>query len=169
MNNAIIMVGLPGSGKSTIRDKFLEQLDEYTFIYSTDDYIEDIASIKNSTYSEVFEDNIKSATEILNQRLIDEVNQETDVLWDQTNTGLKKRKWIISKFPKSYNLQCVCILPPQNSDEEAELFKRLDSREGKVIPNHIIQNMLDTFIFPTVSEGFDKVTVYNIYGELINE
>jgi tRNA uridine 5-carbamoylmethylation protein Kti12 len=169
MNNAIIMAGIPGSGKSTIREKFIKKLDDFVFIYSTDDYIEDIANIQGSSYNYVWDTYIREATEIQNQRLADEISKGTDVLWDQTNVSVKKRKWAISKFPKYYSIKCVCIVPPRNKDEENELFTRLENRKGKHIPNHIIANMIDSFATPEKIEGFDEVILYNIYGDKINE
>jgi len=53
-----MLVGVPGSGKSTWIEE--TELDEGqgqdTVILSTDDYIEHIASIRGTTYNEVFHD-----------------------------------------------------------------------------------------------------------------
>lgn len=169
MNRAIIMAGLPGTGKSTLREKLLEDFSDYVFIYSTDDYIEDIASIQKTTYSDVFQANIKSATELMNQRLADELNQNTDILWDQTNLNEKKRSHIIRQFPKNYQVECHCILPPRDVDEESELWRRLESREGKSIPENVIRNMWNSFSIPNEQEGFDVIYYYDMYGEKVNE
>lgn len=160
MSRLTVLVGLPGSGKSTLISQAKD-----AFIYSTDDYIEGVAVMKGKTYSDVFQDHIKEATAAMNTRLKDEIAKGGNVIWDQTNMSDKKRRSILSQFPKTYTKSCICIRPPSNIDEWKELKRRLDSRPGKNIPWYIVQSMAASFVAPTKSEGFDHLTFYNMISE----
>jgi hypothetical protein len=59
---------------------------------------------------------------------------------------------------------CVCRVPPRDSLEWAELDRRILSREGKMIPHHIIESMADSYVEPTLDEGFDEVHLYDMHG-----
>jgi predicted kinase len=154
-----VLVGLPGSGKST---SIPEDFDG--FVYSTDRFIEDAARHFNSTYNEMFKDNIGNATKVMDGMLAAAIAAGSDVIWDQTNMAAKKRRSILNRFPSHYHKVCICRVPPRDVLEWAELDKRILSREGKMIPHHIIESMADSYVEPTLDEGFDEVHRYDIYG-----
>ena len=153
MHTLTVLVGLPGSGKST---SISEDFDG--FVYSTDNYIEKCAKMNGLSYNESFQEFIKPATKSMNEQLEIAVRQKADVLWDQTNMSSKKRIGILSKFPKSYRKICICRVPPQTGDEWLELGIRLGARPGKIIPMHIIETMADSYVKPTIDEGFEHLT-----------
>lgn len=167
MSRLTVLVGLPGSGKSTFTDKFISELGFTPFIYSTDQFIEDAAKHFNITYNDAFKDNIRAATKAMDDLLEDATKFGVDVIWDQTNMTPKKRQSILAKFPSSYVKSCHCIVPPRNEDEWNDLRVRLAGRPGKTIPNHVIESMATSFVLPNQSEGFDKVYVCDIYGNVI--
>lgn len=161
-----VLVGLPGSGKSTcIRSTYT---DPTMFVYSTDDLLEVAAKELGLTYNDVFADMIKSVTHAADSSLAVAIKNNKDVVWDQTNLSVKKRATILSKFPASYLKLCVCFVPPQNAEEQQELDRRLANRQGKTIPAHIMRNMASSFAMPTKEEGFDVVEYYNIFGQRLN-
>jgi predicted kinase len=160
-----VLVGLPGSGKST---SVPEDFDG--FVYSTDNYIEQCAKMNGWTYNEAFQEFIGPATKHMNEQLQIVIRQKSDVLWDQTNMSSKKRLGILSKFPKTYRKVCICRVPPQDDSEWAELDRRILDRAthaGKMIPHHIIESMADSYVEPTLNEGFDEVHLYDIFGNEI--
>jgi len=161
---ATVMVGLPALGKST----FIKKLkDENTWIYSTDMYIDAVAEDNGITYSEAFQSNIKAATEFNEQKLQTMVGLGKDLIFDQTNLGIGKRRKIINRMKQSgYTVNCICLFPPlaEMLDDQKAWKSRLDGRPGKIIPNEVIANMLESFVVPTVDEGFDSVYYYNMYG-----
>ena len=163
-----VMVGLPGLGKSTIVNGMYKDAD--TFTYSTDQFIEDAAAHFGKTYDEAFEDNIKAATESMNALLDDAIKNRRDIIWDQTNLGVGKRKKIINRMKQAgYQVRCECIIPPESGwiDDQKVWAYRLANRPGKTIPQNILTNMIESFTLPTVAEGFDMITFYNMHGALL--
>jgi predicted kinase len=159
-----VMVGLPGLGKSTIVE---EMYKPDTWIYSTDRFIEDAARHFGTTYNEAFADNIKAATSAMNQQLSDAIKEHKDIIWDQTNLGKSKRAKIVNRMRDAgYRACCVCLLPPEahHLDDQKAWKRRLDGREGKTIPTHVLANMLESFEVPTLDEGFDSIKYYSMYG-----
>jgi len=169
MPTLIVLAGLPGSGKSTyVNQLYDEGYSPYnTFYYSTDSYIENIATLQNLSYDQCFSNYIGEATRAMNFMLLDALRWKTDVIWDQTNMHDKKRRGILSRFNSSYRKICVCRVPPRNDEEWMELNRRIASRKGKSIPSHIVESMTQSYVEPTLDEGFDEVHLYDIYGNKI--
>ena len=167
------MVGLPAMGKSTLvksERAIYKGIDFPVFVYSTDDLLEAAAKDLGSTYDEVFETMIKSVTEAANASLDVAVKKRQDIIWDQTNLGVKKRAKIINRMKQAgYQVRCVCIIPPESDydGDKEDWVHRLANRPGKTIPQHVLSNMIDSFVVPTVDEGFDMITFYDMHGALL--
>ena len=166
-----VMVGLPGLGKST----YLEYLDNpefgnTVFAYSTDNYIEEQAKALGKTYNEVFRDYINKATTRMNALLDIAIQEGVDVYWDQTNIGIGKRRKIINRMKQAgYSVRCVCFVPPEpgHLDDMKLWANRLKNRPGKTIPHDVMVNMCNSYVEPSVEEGFESVAYYNMHGVLI--
>lgn len=176
MNRCVILTALPGSGKSTYVKKLLaEALAKYNnpnqcFIYSTDQFIEGRARYLGKTYNDVFTDTIKEATASMDLMLRDAVNGNVAlIICDQTNLTAKKRKSLMQKIGKKYTFESYCIVPAQTVDDAHELARRLQARLGKIIPDHIQLSMLGSYEEPELSEGFSKVTLVDIHGNVLKE
>lgn len=153
---AYILVGLPGSGKSTWVRSLMRNGGDYTVI-SSDDEIEAYARSKGLTYSDVFNDYVKTATSIMNAKFKEAVANSANIIWDQTNMSAKKRKTILQQLPKKYKKVAVVFRV-----DRAELQARLDKRareEGKFIPQHVVDRMERSFEMPTKAEGFDEIII----------
>lgn len=164
MITCTVMVGLPALGKSTFINKLKN---DNVWIYSTDMYIDAVAEDNGITYSEAFESYINDATRFNEQKLKTMINLGKDIVFDQTNLGVGKRKKIINRMRNAgYTVNCVCLLPPDadNIDDQKEWNRRLESRPGKIIPKHVLANMIERFFVPVKSEGFDQINYYNMYG-----
>jgi predicted ABC-type ATPase len=162
-----VLVGLPGLGKSTLVEG-MYTLD--AFVYSTDDYIEKCAKQNGWTYNEAFAEFIEPATKHMNEMLAVAIRSKQDIIWDQTNLGAGKRRKIINRMRQAgYQVRCVCIVPPEagHISDLKDWKYRLDNRPGKTIPDDILSNMINSFAVPTIKEGFDMITFYNMYGALL--
>ena len=145
-----ILVGVPGSGKSTwIRN---QQWVKDIVMVSTDDYIEMIATKQGKTYSEVFDDNIKAATQYMLQVVETAKDCGQSIVWDQTNVSIKSRRQKLKMLP-NYHKVAVFFQTP----EQTELSTRLANRIGKNIPNHVIKSMIENLEIPSTDEGFDEI------------
>lgn len=168
MPTCTVFVGLPALGKST----FIKKLkNDKNWIYSTDMYIDAVAEDNGITYSEAFASNIDAATQFNEQKLKTMINLGRDVIWDQTNLGVGKRKKIINRMRAAgYTVNCVCLMPPEpgHFSDQKEWKLRLESRPGKTIPTHVLANMLESFVVPTQDEGFDQIEYYNMFGQQVN-
>lgn len=164
----IMMVGLPATGKST-RVAALAAMNPDVFVYSIDTYIERCAKQNGWTYDQAFADFIKPATKYMNEMLDIAMRSKQDIVWDQTNLGVKKRAKIINRVRQAgYNVECECIVPPLDEDAADEWLRRLQARPGKTIPDNIMSDMMDRYVKPTVEEGFDSVHYFDMYGNLID-
>jgi predicted ABC-type ATPase len=164
----IVMVGLPASGKST-RVGALTAVNPELFVYSTDNHIEQCAKQNGWTYDQAFAEFIESATKHMNEQIDIAIRSRQDIVWDQTNLGAKKRAKIINRMRNAgYRVECECILLPAGDSQWEDWQHRMASRSGKTIPDSVIESMMDSFVKPTVDEGFDADRYYDMYGNSIS-
>lgn len=158
MPNFYMLVGAPGSGKSTWTRNFLSKTSDEYVIISSDDIIVEWGKLldPNMTYSDAFKKvDFKEVQKELNVRLMSAIADMKNIIWDQTNLTSKSRKGRVSRIPKVYDKTCVVF-----KIENDELFKRLENRaqqEGKRIPEKVVNDMIATFEEPSKSEGFDRI------------
>lgn len=144
------LVGVPGAGKST----WIKNQDWAVDIpvVSTDNFVEEYATEQGKTYNEVFKDYMPIAVKLMaNQALICAANG-LDVIWDQTSTTIASRKRKFNTLPKYEHIAVVFRTP-----ESEELARRLASRAGKNIPDHVMQSMISGWEEPTLEEGFSEI------------
>lgn len=159
----IMLVGVPGSGKSTWTLNFMSGMarladsTEGWAVLSSDNYIADKAAEEGKTYDEVFDDYIKESFTQMNLDLKKAVADKKNIIWDQTNLSAKTRSGKLRNIPKHYEKIAIVFPTP------ADIDVRLKSRPGKTIPKHIVESMAKSFEMPTVEEGFDIVRTYNGY------
>lgn len=162
-----VMVGLPGLGKSTLIEGMYKP---DAFIYSTDAEIERRSAFNGWTYDQGFAEFIEPATQYMNEKLEFAIRSKQDIIWDQTNLGVGKRKRIINRMKQAgYQVRCECIIPPEAGwlDDQKVWANRLRNRPGKTIPQNILTNMIESFTVPSADEGFDMITFYNMHGALL--
>ena len=152
MAKCYILIGIPGSGKSTwIKSQPFDWSN--TVVASTDDYVDREARNQGKTYSEIFKDAMPDAVAYMAETVVDAVKAGKDIVWDQTSTSILSRAKKFRMLPPDYERIAVVFRTPK----KAELTRRLKSRPGKEIPDHVITNMIGSWQEPTMAEGFDKI------------
>ena len=144
------LVGVPCSGKSTWVD---EQDWALTCAHiSTDKWVEIYAKEVGRTYSEVFTDFMPTAVDLMAKEVVVAREMGRDIVWDQTSTTVKSRARKFNMLPDYEHIAVVFKTP-----EHKELIRRLWSRPGKEIPDHVIASMIAFWEEPTIEEGFKEI------------
>lgn len=145
-----VLVGVPASGKSTWIYNQLWATN--CKLVSSDRYVEAYAKWCNKTYSEVFEEYMPKALELM----VDEVryaqSQRMDIIWDQTSTTRAARRKKLTMLPE-YDAIAIVFRTP----DPEEHARRLASRPGKIIPQEVVEDMINRFEMPTEEEGFKEI------------
>lgn len=154
MLECIILVGLPGTGKSTwINSMGYFQRPDW-IVLSTDNFIESVAEVEGKTYSEVFPVAIKHAEKTMQENFEYAIKNKLNIVWDQTNLSRGTRLRKLNKLPLCYHPVVARVFSaPENHDE----WLNSASRKGKTIPPHVLGIMKTIYQEPTLSEGFDQI------------
>ena len=144
------LVGVPGSGKST----WIKSQDwaKDCAIVSTDMWVEMEAERVGKTYSEIFQDYMPHAVKLMAQHVELARDKGMDIIWDQTSTTEITRRRKFNMLPNYEHIAVVF-----NTPDQVELDKRLSSRPGKIIPDHVMKSMIEGFVMPTTAEGFTEI------------
>jgi predicted kinase len=149
MSKVYMLIGVPGSGKSTWVNA--QDWVKDCVLVSTDKLIELEAGRQGRTYNDVFKDYIDTATKLMNADVLEAVAEGKDIIWDQTNTGRKSRKAKLAMMPGYYKIAVVFATP-----EKEEWQRRINSRPGKMIPEGVLKAMAMGLQRPEPGE-FDEV------------
>ena len=144
------LVGVPGSGKSTWARNQDWALG--LTIVSTDAFVEDYARAQGKTYSEVFEEYMPTAVDLMAEQVVFAREHGHTVIWDQTSTTVKSRARKFNMLPDYEHI--AIVFPTPDLDV---LKQRLASRAGKEVPWEVVQGMIDNWEEPTEEEGFKEI------------
>lgn len=150
MSKCYQLIGVPGSGKSTWVKNQIWALG--LTVVSTDNFVEAYANQQGRTYSEVFKDYMPTAIDLMIQQVAFAQQHGHTVIWDQTSTTSASRRKKFRMLPDYQHIAVVFKTP-----DPEELSRRLASRPGKIIPEEIVQDMIDRFEMPTLAEGFAEI------------
>lgn len=148
-----VLVGAPASGKSTWTKQLLSK-DSSFVVISTDDLLDEYAAAEGLTYSQSWEKYFSKANNEAKQKFQSAIANKSNIIYDQTNMGGKKRKSILSNVQDYYKIAVVFDV------DTKELFRRNKEREektGKHVPEHVIKKMLGDYNPVTKQEGFEKI------------
>ena len=151
MNNTLyITVGLPGSGKSTyvknfIKDKEIEYIssDSLRAVYGKD---ETDQTVTHQVFGHI-------------KRKVDEFLKDgKNVLVDATSVNRKERSDYINTA-KKYGAKVVAIVFKMDRQGLIDRNKKRGEQGGRVVPDWVIDKMLNKFEEPSYDEGID-VMIY---------
>lgn len=144
------LVGVPGSGKST----WIKNQDWALglTVVNTDSFVESYAHAQGKTYSEVFNEYMPTAVDLMANAVVHARELGHDVIWDQTSTTVKSRARKFRMLPDYEHIAVVFQTP-----DEEEHQRRLKTRPGKVIPEAVVFDMVWNFEMPTEEEGFKEI------------
>ena len=152
---AIFLIGLPGTGKSTFRNKHLGNFN----VVSSDDYIESIAYAGQKTYDDVFDAFIKRATDAARDDLDYLVDNEDNMVIDFTNLSEASRQKRLVRLTPGYQVLNIYFPLP----EFGEWTRRLQSRPGKTIPQTVLDSMAQSLQLPkhyVSPDDFETILYY---------
>lgn len=144
------LIGVPGAGKSTWIKNQIWALG--LNIVSTDAWVEDYAVQQGKTYSDVFDEYMPTAVKLMADHVVHCRDNGLDVIWDQTSTTVASRAKKFRMLPDYEHIAVVFQTP-----NEEEHQRRLATRPGKVIPEHVLHDMIWNFEMPTEEEGFIEI------------
>ena len=150
MPKLYVLIGVPGSGKSTWIAN--QEWAKDCAVVSTDMWVAMEAERLGKTYSEIFDEYMPKAVKLMANHVELARDKGMDIIWDQTSTTLSSRQRKFNMLPDYYHIAVLFKTP-----EESELTRRLAGRPGKEIPNHVVRNMIDNFDLPTEEEGFKEI------------
>jgi predicted kinase len=145
-----VLVGLPASGKSTIRDVLAKHMDQSKIgfrIVCPDDIRGEICNgdmTDQSRNREVFE--------IAHKRLGQYLKGGTSVIFDATNVDRKSRRQLIKVADKSKAGKIAVWM-----DTKLRVCKERNRKRERVVPEFVYDKMNRKYTEPTIDEGFDSI------------
>lgn len=148
MTNFYMLVGLPGSGKSTIAKKMIEKNPNIK-VFSSDSLRKELWGDENKQgdNSELFNE--------LHTRIKDCLSLGNDCIYDATNISAKRRTAFLNNIKSIKNVNKVCIFALTSIEK---CYKNNKKRERQV-PEDVIKNMYLRFDIPQYREGWDKIVI----------
>lgn len=146
MSRLIMMMGIPGSGKSTIAKKLKSSM-EKAVILSSDDLREEMYGNRQDLehHGEVFEELHRRAKEALKQGI--------DVIYDATNINSKRRIGYLRQLPKDVIKELYFI------NQDVMITEEQDYKREFSVGEKVIDRMYKGLQIPYQHEKWDKITV----------
>ena len=140
----VMVVGLPGSGKSTYIEKYYPGY----VVHSSD-------AIREELSGDVNNQNInKQVFDTLHKRVKASLLKGKSVVYDATNISWKRRKAFVQELNSIACLKkCIFIATPY------EVCLQRNHSRDRVVPDWVIERMYRNFDIPWYNEGWDGIFV----------
>ncbi|XP_059405935.1 heterogeneous nuclear ribonucleoprotein U-like protein 1 [Carassius carassius] len=162
----LMMVGLPGSGKTTwaIKHAVENPAKKYN-ILGTNAIMEKMKVMglrRQRNYAGRWDILIQQATQCLNRLIQIAARKKRNYILDQTNVYGSAQRRKMRPF-EGFQRKAIVICPTDEDLKERTL-KRTDE-EGKDVPDHAVLEMKANFVLPEVGEFLDGVTFVELQRE----
>ena len=149
-----MMVGLAGSGKSSVAQKYAEKMDDCV-IHASDELRKEMFGSYESN-----RDQHQLVFAELHKRIIADITAGKSVVFDATNLNYRHRRALLDKLPR--DLQKIAIVVATTVED---CIHNDNERERKVGEGAILSQW-KRFTFPVFQEGFDAIIIE--YGSKVN-
>lgn len=143
----ILLVGIPGSGKTTYAKKYISEYPKTPVHLSSDKIREELYG------NESIQRNPNEVFSLMQKRAVEALNEGHDVLYDATNITRKDRSAIISLCPKFAEIEAHIIWAP------IETCIERDTTRDRTVGKEVIDRMLKKFQAPYYDEGIDEIKI----------
>lgn len=151
-----MLVGLPGSGKSTLCEKRVQDFGGK--IVSSD-------AIRAELYGDAqIQGNPDEVFWKMRTKAVEWLNKGNDVYYDATNMTRKDRSEMLKICPAECIKTCIVVWEPIEV-----CIARAGAREERPVGTDVIDRMVRRFQFPYYDEGFDIITIKRCDGFDINK
>lgn len=148
MKELVLMMGVPGSGKSTYARNILK----YGDIYVSRDEIRYSMLTDEDDYFAKENEVIKTFIQYIDEALID-TQYQGKVYADATHLSPKSRTQILNQLKNKNKVSVIYLDVPLNV-----ILARNAQREGRaLVPENVIRRMYKSIILPTKAEGIEKL------------
>lgn len=145
MNELIMLVGLPASGKSTWAKEYSETHPDY-IVHSSD-------KLREEMYGDNYDDADNSKVfEELHRRILEDLKMHS-VIYDATILVKKRRVHFLKGVPKHVYKTCIMFL------KTYEKCLKDNSKRENSVPDEVITRMRKVFSPPMYHEGFNEIRV----------
>ena len=142
----ILLVGIPGSGKTTYAQEYINN--KPNIVHLSSDAIR-----KELWGDEALQGDNNEVFSLMQSRAIAALNEGQSVIYDATNITRKDRSYIISLCPKFVKIECHIIWAP------IETCIERDAARERTVGKEVIDRMLKRFQAPYYDEGIDEIKV----------
>lgn len=153
---AVILVGLPLSGKDTLIDRLgLSNIQ----IISRDAIIENL--FPGESYREAYSSvDSKAIDKLFFKQLEEAINSKQSVLINATHLRIKRRRKINLRIPPEY-VKLAIQLPIPSLDDYEQRNQNRRNQSGKHISRKVFEEMANIFEPVTEEEGFDQIFLFH--------
>ncbi|KAI5608398.1 heterogeneous nuclear ribonucleoprotein U-like protein 1 isoform X1 [Silurus asotus] len=162
----LMMVGLPGSGKTTWANKHAKENPEKKFNILGTNAIMDKMKVmglrRQRNYAGRWDVLITQATQCLNRLILIAARKKRNYILDQTNVYGSAQRRKMRPF-EGFQRKAIVICPTDEDLKERTL-KRTDE-EGKDVPDHAVLEMKANYALPVAGEFLDEVIFIELQSE----
>ncbi len=143
-----VMVGISGSGKSTIAGQIAND-NPNTVIISLNNIREEITG----NYED--QEHNEEVFKIFHDRIRKNLENKKNVVADATNLTIKSRRAILMKV-NGLDINKVCIIIPK----PFEKCKEDNLHRGHPVPDSVLDKQIRRFQVPFIEEGWDEIKIH---------